>query len=219
MCCSRWLAWRQGSDWSTAQILRACTTTSLRYACKLPLPAHVIIMALGVCVQVVYFHNPKFVRQPQLKLEEIVTTSVNALPLITKLFPDIKVYYDDDPEIPALTKLRSGTHQNGTSRTGVPDTIQEFARPQRLVSQSERSGAGPQQKQYAWLICCSSVFLIDMEAKLVWASPDDSLLPLVSLFLAPDALEEQGDEEEEHNNSSRRRMVDMSSAHGHVTLL
>lgn len=66
--------------------------------------AHVPYVRASVkCVeQVVYFHNPKFARQPQLSLEDIPQSAINTLPLLTELFPDIKVFYDDDPFIPIL---------------------------------------------------------------------------------------------------------------------
>jgi len=177
---------------------------------------------LNILYQVVYFHNPKFARQPQLPLKEIVSTTINALPLMTELFPDIQVFYDDDPIIPILTKLSD--HQGvETQDQNIPDTIQEFVRPPKLQNQNEHD---PTQKikKFAWLICCSTVFLIDMEKRTIWASPDDSLLPLVSIFLTSEMLKSQT---EEIDNSSKgillrqqkKKAADMSSAHGHITLM
>jgi hypothetical protein len=142
---------------------------------------------------------------------------------MTELFPDIAVFYDDDPVIPVLTRVRdpAATH---SGRDDIPETIQDFARPPRLNNAAD-ADARRQKKNFAWLICCSTVFLIDMETKQLWTSPDESLLPLASIFLTSDIL---GPEEQmmQHTSSSgsshmqqRRPTVDMSSAHGHVTLL
>ena len=162
--------------------------------------------------QVVYFHNPKFARQPQLpSLEDIRSSGINALPLMTELFPEVRVFYDDDPDIPALTRVRAARAEQQRDE-GVPMTIQELARPPPLPTSDTASRRS--QAHYAWLVCCGSVFLIDTETKVLWASPDDSLLPLVALFL-PEGADEPGDEEE----GPRASEVDMSTAHGHVTLL
>lgn len=184
--------------------------------------------------QVVYFHNPKFARQPQLPtVKEIAATTINALPLMTELFPDIPVFYDDDPVIPALTKSakkRSKTREGGEEEEEVPDTIEEFVRPFFTLDAASSSSESAQQQQqhnnhkdksqFAWLICCGTVFLIDKIQNTVWASPDESLLPLVNLFLS-EADFSMLDQDKRHNSSSssKRRCVDMSSAHGHITLL
>jgi len=51
--------------------------------------------------QVIYFHFPKFARQPQRPLADIPNHSMNLLPLIHELVPDIPVTYDDDSLRPA----------------------------------------------------------------------------------------------------------------------
>lgn len=154
--------------------------------------------------QVVYFHNPKFTRQPQLPLEEISLSAVNCLPLMTELFPDIQVFYDDDPAIPVLTR------QPRSKRAGVPDTIDEFVRP--LKKQRADSSSSP---QFAWLICCSSVFLLDTTRGLLWGSPDSTLLPLVALIL--EAQPSRG--VVAHNDTAPPKRLDMTTAHGHVLFL
>ena len=54
-------------------------------------------------LQVIYFHFPKFARQPQIGLMHIPSHPMNMLPLIRELLPDIPVMYDDDSHIPGLT--------------------------------------------------------------------------------------------------------------------
>ena len=113
---------------------------------------------------------------------------------MTELFPDIAVFYDDDPVIPALTfshkaKLDSKQKKADTSnKQNVPATIEDFVRPQMQLS-STIEQAKKKKNKYAWLICCSTVFLIDIEAEIVWASPDESILPLVSIFITNSDLE------------------------------
>ena len=60
--------------------------------------------------QVIYFHFPKFSRQPQLNLLEIPAHTLNLLPLITELLPDIPVVYDDDSRIPGITATNNDSN-------------------------------------------------------------------------------------------------------------
>jgi hypothetical protein len=53
--------------------------------------------------QVVYFHYPRFCRQPQVPLNEIPGQPNNMLPLISQLIPDISTAYEDDSQIPGIT--------------------------------------------------------------------------------------------------------------------
>lgn len=148
----------------------------------------------------VYFHNPKYARQPQLPLTELAQSAIHSLPLMTELFPDIKVYYDDDPFIPLL--MDSPTHDE-EGRTKGPNTIQDFVRPPPPAQRTRSS--------FAWLICCSSVFLLDLATGTLWVSPDSTLLPLMALFSDPAAAPQQ-------QNAPPPR-AHLSTAHGHITLL
>ena len=190
-------------------------------------------MCLCLCVsQVVYFHNPKFSRQQQLPLPEIPATTINALPLMTELFPDISVFYDDDPVIPFLTSLESQGAGENTSAAQkrptnnnnnkqpkprrVPATIEDFIRPQQQLK-APATATRPRGDKYAWLICCSTVFLIDTEAQHIWASPDESILPLVSLFLTSEDMDTSPAKAGQSLLIPKK--VDMSTAHGHITVL
>jgi hypothetical protein len=52
--------------------------------------------------QVIYFHYPRFCRQPQISIDEIPSSSMHMLPLIAQIMPDIPIFYDDDSYIPGL---------------------------------------------------------------------------------------------------------------------
>ena len=53
--------------------------------------------------QVVYFHNPRFCRQPQLELSQLPSSPMHMLPLVMQLLPEIPLCYDDDSALPGLT--------------------------------------------------------------------------------------------------------------------
>ena len=60
--------------------------------------------------QVVYFHHPRFSRQPQFPtLAQIPSSAMHMLPLITQLLPDIEIFYDDDTHVPLFTTTSSST--------------------------------------------------------------------------------------------------------------
>ena len=62
--------------------------------------------------QVIYFHFPKFARQPQLSLRDIPGHMTNLLPLIRELLPDVPVIFDDDSQIPNLTTVNSNNNNS-----------------------------------------------------------------------------------------------------------
>jgi len=53
--------------------------------------------------QVIYYHYPKYARQPQKTLQEMPYSTMHLLPLIRELLPDIPVMFDDDSQILGLT--------------------------------------------------------------------------------------------------------------------
>ena len=53
--------------------------------------------------QVVYFHNPRFCRQPQIELAQLPSSPMHMLPLVMQLLPEIPLCYDDDSTVPGLT--------------------------------------------------------------------------------------------------------------------
>ena len=156
-------------------------------------------------MKVVYFHNPKFARQPQLPLKEILFSAINTLPLINQLFPDVLVFYDDDPLIPML----SSQLHFASPGSSQDQTIDDFVRPKDPHDSTATAAA--LKDKYAWLICCSSVFLLDIKAHIIWASNDQTLTPLVALLMSNAKF--VSDEVAAKNTYS----VDLSTAHGHVT--
>ena len=146
---------------------------------------------------------------------EIHLSAINTLPLITQLFPHIKVFFDDDADIPVLSKREGDIHHIKCiqGETPVPETIQEFVKPKPLNSQVTTPNT-----RFAWLVCCSSVFLLDMEKKSVWASPDQSLMPLMAIILFHDKFDNHESRQMLKPSKSASAM-DLSTAYGHVTLL
>ena len=125
---------------------------------------------------------------------------------MTQLFPDVNVYYDDDPIIPLLSINHDATTEQDPS-TAPKQTIDDFVRSR--LSTSTQGTLLKKKQKYAWLLCCSSIFLMDLEAQIVWASSDQSLIPLISLL----ASKFQNFDQEQ---SSKQRIIDLSTAHGHV---
>jgi len=145
-----------------------------------------------------------------MSMKEIVKSSIHTLPLMTELFPHIKIFLDDDPEIPWLTEKGALFREDhSTNKQAVPSSIREFVRP----SVTAAAAKGPVQQKYAWLICCSSVFLLDLVEHKIWASPDQSLIPLAALFIPHIGLQEQ------QTSDFRPKTEIISTAHGHVELM
>jgi hypothetical protein len=176
--------------------------------------------------QVVYFHHPKFAKQPQLKIIDILKSSLNTLPLMTQIFPHIQVYYDDDSFIPFLsetdavdTKTPSETDRNRDM------LIEDFVHKRMYMEEptAVKKDKVAEESRFAWLICCSSVFLIDSKMGKIFSSYDASLLPLLSHMKTisesdtiKDAFENVSDDS---LHSDRNFKIDLGTAHGHVCLL
>ncbi len=198
--------------------------------------------------QVVYFHHPKFAKQPQLKLPEILQSSINTLPLMTQLFPQIQVYYDDDSSLPYLSKRSTTSSFGHTSEDSEDLDIDEFVQKkidkeneQALLLKHMEKGVqirdeGKKElsedeckimkdsERYGWLICCSNVFLIDSQRKKIFSSHDNSLVPLIAQMLrdAPSTIGaalREGFQEDSNPLLNKSIKIDLGTAHGHVCLL
>ena len=198
--------------------------------------------------QVVYFHHPKFAKQPQLKLSDILQSSVNTLPLMTQLFPQIQVYYDDDSHLPYLSKHSTAGHSIEESigldidafvqknidkeneqalllkqmEKGVHVLDEEV--DERDLSHEESKIIMKDSDRYGWLICCSNVFLIDSQQNKIFSSCDNSLVPLIAQMLrdAPSTIGaalREGFQEELNPLLNKSIKIDLGTAHGHVCLL
>jgi hypothetical protein len=198
--------------------------------------------------QVVYFHHPKFSKQPQLKLQEILLSSLNTLPLVTQIFPQLQVFYDDDSFIPFLSDKKRNTFystlfcKSKTISNNVQEeqSIEEFVhkrmeekmkqelhRPRDEDSDEENEEELKEDSErYCWLICCSSIFLVDIIAGKIFASYDNSIIPLLA-YMAKDpkasignSLREQSQESlDPHTLLKRSAKIDLGTAHGHVCFL
>ena len=183
--------------------------------------------------QVVYFHHPKFAKQPQMKLKDILQNSINTLPLITQLFPNILVFYDDDSFIPFLSdhheKKDSDQHSEVLSTT-IDDFVKKRIDDENEVAlAAKKKQATPtaiiktdekEENRFCWLVCCSSVFLIDTFKKKVFCSYDLSLAPLIA-HMMNDAQVTIGASLKEgaYEGYDKDTAMDLGTAHGHVFLL
>jgi hypothetical protein len=173
--------------------------------------------------QVVYFHHPKFAKQPQLELREIMQSSLNTLPLMTQILPQIDVFYDDDTFIPFLS--------DSSSKKSVVDegdmTIDDFVTKKWEEKSSVNVGEGEESedKRFSWLVCCSSIFLIDSKDKRIYSSYNTSLLPLVAQIIhvsKSKAIKEMVHLETMNDESTfdeRNIRMDLGTAYGHVCLI
>ena len=182
--------------------------------------------------QVVYFHHPKYTKQAQLKIQEILLSSFNTLPLMTQLFPQIPVFYDDDSFLPFLSESQI-PHANDIGASTVVMDIDTFAQKQidetnlkmrakkKVLSEDTVKSKEKDIKRYSWLVCCSSVFLMDSESKKIFTSYDNSLLPLISKMIFEDETSAMKNCLKEGAAGARggEIMIDLGTAYGHVSLL
>jgi len=183
--------------------------------------------------QVIYFHYPKFCRQPQLSLTEIPQSNVHLLPLVMQLIPDIPVFYDDDTFIPGLSHkcLKSQIPKNNGAHA-VEEPNNNYA----------NTGTGQDDIdqidfQWAWIVSCGEIFLIRYHKKIVddeeavlelgnisrqpcdiFLSENRSLVNLVAFFLRY-TKRKIGDEMLDASEVIIHRNSLALTAHGHVQLL
>lgn len=181
--------------------------------------------------QVVYFHHPKFSKQPQLKLQDILMSSLNTLPLVTQLFPQIQVYYDDDSMIPFLTDLKRDyfySQNRGREATKEADlaNIDEYVQQKMEPTRGEERQDVKKEDcdRYAWLICCSSVFLIDIARGRLYGSYDQSIIPLIACMARDQNASIGKSLQEEFQDpqsflSNKTLKLDLATSHGHVFLV
>jgi hypothetical protein len=179
--------------------------------------------------QVVYFHHPKFVKQAQLKLYDILQCSLNTLPLVSQVLPFIQVYYDDDSYIPLLseTEEEDEPSQNVLNKNiNIDDFVKQNMEEKNIDSRKNKDDKNNDDVnvRFAWLLCCSSVFMIDKKEGKIFSSYNSSLLPLLSHMIN---LSDSSSvirttfriETEENLFDDRNLKMDLATAHGHVCLL
>lgn len=164
--------------------------------------------------QVIYFHYPKFCRQPQLSLSEIPHSNIHLLPLVMQLIPDIPVFYDDDTYIPGLNPkfLKSQV----TLKSGVENTT--------IISSDTI--------RWAWIVSCGEIFLIRYHRQYEEDEEELSEPPLIEIFLSENRSlinliafflkctdRKIGDEMLDGSETIIHRSSLALTAHGHVQLL
>ena len=139
--------------------------------------------------QVIYFHFPKFCRQPQMALVDIGGhTTMNLFPLIRELLPDIPVCYDDDSKIPGLT-----------TASGANDEKEEA--------------------YYIWLISCGTVFLVEVATGRVYGGGDNLTdLVYFLLKTTKRTVLAQEEDRDEESKRRKRLMAECFTEHGHVLM-
>ena len=106
--------------------------------------------------QVVYFHHPRFCRQPQLPLHRIPDSPMHMLPLIMQLLPEIPLFYDDDAYVPGLTPLLLAPGGDDGKKKGG---------------------------EWIWLAACGSFFLVDVRQNSILSANEQGLASLVAHYL------------------------------------
>ena len=139
--------------------------------------------------QVIYCHYPNFSRTPALPLNLISESSIQTLPLVCQLLPQIPIYYDDDDYIQGLTlqKLKFATMckvDGDKYRDLKPDYSSRARRRLKKVrnNNDDDDDEGDEEEedyedeagnnnnnnkhveyvtQFAWLISCATIFLLE----------------------------------------------------------
>lgn len=117
--------------------------------------------------QVIFFHHPRFCRKAQMDLKDIAAHPMHMLPLVTQLLPQIPILYDDDTDIPGLTRRPGGASAAATAAAAA--------------SSSDAGGGGGGGGRWAWLVACGAIFLLDMECSIVFTH--ERLAALVAHYL------------------------------------
>ncbi len=118
--------------------------------------------------QVIYFHYPKYCRQPQIPLCDIPNSNMHLLPLLSQLIPDIPVFYDDDTNIPGLTDpslLLALSSKDNKSSVAPKDIEPRSGTTDHLFSSKTTKGDNEEAEtnlkyEWAWLVSCGEIFLL-----------------------------------------------------------
>jgi len=125
--------------------------------------------------QVIYFHYPKFSRQPQISLNDIPYSNIHLLPLISQLIPEIPIYYDDDTYIPGLTDASLKSYV----KTSAPPSGSD------IIFEDDASNQKIKDEEWVWLVSCGEMFLVRAipSPSKVYIAKDHSLLHLLGFYL------------------------------------
>ena len=99
--------------------------------------------------QVVYFHNLRFCRKPQMSIERIPESPMHMVPLIMQLAPEITLVYDDDSKIPGLTvgRMAVSAEESCSRSKGKGGTADEITIMTRNMMMAQRRQYEEQKRQ------------------------------------------------------------------------
>lgn len=146
--------------------------------------------------QVIYFHFPRFARQPQIPLDEIPSSSLHMLPLINQIMPDVLVFYEDDSIIPGITSNISSAD------------CEKY-----------------RDLKWAWLVTCSEIFLLEIQSTedpsqtLIYISASKSLAELVFIILKKTGRKVGDDAIDVEGVDVVIKQGISLTAHGHVQII
>jgi hypothetical protein len=173
--------------------------------------------------QVIYFHYPKFSRQPQLSLKDIPYSNIHLLALLTQLIPDISIFYDDDTNIPGLCEDEKNEKSTTNMQKANGTSLQPLISLQR--DREKNKNDKQEEVQWAWLVSCGEIFLLKLTSVnsstgasveyTIYISEDHSLLNLVAFFLK-ETGRKLGDELLDSNTILTQKQSINLTPHGHI---
>lgn len=164
--------------------------------------------------QVIYFHYPKYSRQPQLALKDIPYSNMHLLALLTQLIPDISIWYDDDTNIPGLCACEESKVACEEKEVKLESLL--LLLPKRNFEKDQKSDKT--SIKWYWLVSCGEIFLLKMISSSnfdILLSEDHSLLNLVAFFLK-ETGRKLGDELLDSNALLTQKQSVNLTPHGHV---
>lgn len=184
--------------------------------------------------QVIYFHYPRYCRQPQLPLNDIPNSNLHLLPLISQMIPDIPVYYDDDTYIPGITNENlikqlktNNTNQSIETTNGkLTDDMNLDIKMSPTITEKEAE-KDSMDYDWAWLVSCGEVFLLKRRKQIstslmpptsqILLSEDHSLVNLVAYFLR-ETKRKLGDDMLDMDENVVCKISNHLTAHGHLQI-
>lgn len=184
--------------------------------------------------QVIYFHYPRFCRQPQLSLAEIPQSNIHLLPLASQLLPDVPIFYDDDTYIPGLCAdamrlqlknpdiVEDATEE--TSHGGNDKKNTSSSLLSSTVSLDNQRGKRRRHIEWSWLVSCGEIFLIhypkdDLGANTkVFLGSNHNLVELIG-YLLMETKRKVGDDMLNADEMILQRSSLALTPHGHLQIL
>jgi len=175
--------------------------------------------------QVIYFHYPRFCRQPQLSLKEIPNSNIHLLPLVSQLLPDIPIFYDDDTYIPGLCSETMKQHVKTTSCTGeAAEKPKEKTVECDNILSVHTTQPKENKNEWCWLVSCGEIFLIhhgssfNIQKPKIYLSRNHNLVELIA-FLLIQTKRKVGDDMLTADEMMMQRSNLALTPHGHLQIL